>query len=340
MSAESQRSYCPLCKPAVPAPQGVSGHHRLDFYDCPRCGRFAIDSITTSRIKGRVTEHYKTSAIVRERTVRDRRVLLTCGTEHPRVEGFELLSFEDTLTTLYPRRFSDRLDRALLNLAKLSDYAGKMLDIKHDNARALVFARHRKESYYTFKALAAVGWTKTVTESVATVSVEVTPEGWNRVADLEAARTGEPIAQAFVAMWFGSREEERGNVSSDDFCTNAYRTGFEAGIRSAGYDPVRIDFKEFNDDVVDEIITEIRRSRFVVADFTGHRCGVYFEAGFARGLDLPVINTCHESDIKGAHFDTRNYNHLVWKTPEDLAERLERRIIATIREGPLRSDAQ
>ena len=29
----------------------------------------------------------------------------------------------------------------------------------------------------------------------------------------------------------------------------------------------------------DEIISQIRRSKFLIADFTGHRGGVYFEAG-------------------------------------------------------------
>jgi len=32
--------------------------------------------------------------------------------------------------------------------------------------------------------------------------------------------------------------------------------------------------------------------RFIVADFTGQRGGVYFEAGYALGLRKPVIWTC------------------------------------------------
>lgn len=42
--------------------------------------------------------------------------------------------------------------------------------------------------------------------------------------------------------------------------------------------------KEHSNKIDDEIIGEIRRSAFIVADFTGHRGGVYFEAGFAMGL--------------------------------------------------------
>ncbi len=37
--------------------------------------------------------------------------------------------------------------------------------------------------------------------------------------------------------------------------------------------------------------------RFMIADFTGHRGGVYFEAGFAHGLGIPVIWTCREDQL-------------------------------------------
>ena len=65
------------------------------------------------------------------------------------------------------------------------------------------------------------------------------------------------------------------------------------GIEDAGYEAVRIDEKEHTNKIDDEIIAEIRRSRFVVADFTqgkdGARGGVYYEAGFAHGLGIEVI---------------------------------------------------
>jgi nucleoside 2-deoxyribosyltransferase len=51
----------------------------------------------------------------------------------------------------------------------------------------------------------------------------------------------------------------------------------------------RVDKAEFNDDITDEIIAGIKECRFVVADLTGYRDGVYFEAGYAKGLGKPVI---------------------------------------------------
>jgi hypothetical protein len=82
--------------------------------------------------------------------------------------------------------------------------------------------------------------------------------------------------------------------------------------------------------VDDEIIAEIRRSRFLVADFTCEegkvRGGVYFEAGFASGLNIPIIWTCKTTSMKDLHFDTRQYPHIEWKDSTELYSRLKARI--------------
>lgn len=152
------------------------------------------------------------------------------------------------------------------------------------------------------------------------------PPGYARLAELDGINSGSK--QAFVAMWF------------DDSMKSAYEDGIEPAIRQAGYEPMRIDQKEHINRIDDEIIAEIRRSRFLVADFTqgeaGARGGVYYEAGFAHGLTIPVIFICREDAIGKVHFDTRQYNHITWKTPEELRARLAQRISATIGDGPLR----
>ena len=76
--------------------------------------------------------------------------------------------------------------------------------------------------------------------------------------------------------------------------------------------------------------SKIKESRFLIADVTEQRQAVYFEAGYAMGIGLPVIWTCKESDIKKCCFDTRQYNHIFWKDAEDLRTQLKERILATI----------
>ena len=156
-------------------------------------------------------------------------------------------------------------------------------------------------------------------------SCVLTVAGYERLAALAASHT--PSTQGFVAMWL------------DPSTQDAWEGGIRPGIAAAGYVPLRIDQKEHANKIDDEIIAEIRKSRFVVADFThgekGARGGVYYEAGFAHGLDIPVIFTCRSDVFDKLHFDTRQYNHIGWETPQELCKRLTKRIGAVVGEGPL-----
>ena len=154
---------------------------------------------------------------------------------------------------------------------------------------------------------------------------EVTVEGYSRISELAA---NSDSAQAFVAMWF---HKDMGAI---------YESGFEPAIEHAGYKPMRIDKKNDVVKIDDEIVAEIRRSRFLVADFThgddGARGGVYFEAGFAFGIGIPVIFTCRKGMVDEVHFDTRQYHHTEWESAQDLQDKLKNRILALIGEGPFR----
>ncbi|MFN7307973.1 MAG: hypothetical protein ACK5TQ_15535, partial [Acetobacteraceae bacterium] len=156
--------------------------------------------------------------------------------------------------------------------------------------------------------------------------IMLSPQGYARVEEIDG--TNSESTEAFIAMWF--------NPAMDDA-----EAAIKAGVTDAGYTPVRIDNQEHNKKIDDEIIAAIRRCRFLVADFTqseekGARGGVYYEAGFAHGLNLPVIFTCQKGSLSFVHFDTRQYNHIEWSSGDELRKRLAQRISATIGDGPLK----
>jgi hypothetical protein len=128
--------------------------------------------------------------------------------------------------------------------------------------------------------------------------------------------------QGFVAMSF------------DGGLRDAWTNGFEPAIRAAGFIPLRLDNKDYVGGISDEIIAEIRRSQFVIADYTGQINNVYFEAGFALGLGLIVIPTCRADQFNNLDFDIRHLNTLKWTGPADLAVSLGKRIRAVIGNGP------
>ena len=122
----------------------------------------------------------------------------------------------------------------------------------------------------------------------------------------------------------------------DDQMREAYRKAFEPAINDAGYLAVRIDFHEHAGDINDEMIVQIKRSRFLVADLTEHRGGVYFEAGYAMGLGLPVILTCQTDHKERIHFDLRQFNFIEWNDLAELKRRLTLRVQRVVGQGPLR----
>jgi len=155
-------------------------------------------------------------------------------------------------------------------------------------------------------------------------SCAVTAKGLLAAEALQTA--GSNSAQGFVAMWF------------DESLLDAWINGFDPGIRAAGFRPLRLDNEDYVGGITDEIMAQIKRSRFVVADYTAQRNSVYFEAGFALGLGLTVIPTCRADEIPSLHFDIKHLNTLPWNTPAELADGLNRRIRAVIGAGPEAAD--
>lgn len=327
---------CPLCE----KPANVREHSTRDISSvhCQTCGSFLITREAATSLRSCSRRMHELSAFTRAATARDRKVMLTLGhisdAGDPKIRP---VCIEEVLRGWFPQSVSARLDAALLNFARRSSFLGDTVEVNIFADAPLLFARNRKELEYTLEALKAGGLVADAQQFVQQPPmIYLTPNGWNRIAEIERGDPDAVKTQAFVAMWFGNDRDQFDGHPSYQWSRDAFLRGFKPGIEAAGYDARRIDLKEFNEDVTDEIIAEIRRSRFVVTDFTGHRAGVYFEAGFAKGLDLPVIFTCHSDEIAKAHFDTSHYNHIVWSDFAELAEKLEIRIVATIGEGPNR----
>jgi hypothetical protein len=153
--------------------------------------------------------------------------------------------------------------------------------------------------------------------------LRITPSGWSFLLDLQRSSTRG--SSVFVAMWFNSIMDK------------VWDEAFLPGIADAGYRALRIDKHQHNNRIDDEIIVKLKECRFLVADFTARRGGVYFEAGFALGLGKPVIWTVRVEELKKIHFDTRQYAFVTWKCDDlpKLRQDLQFRIEATIGKGPL-----
>lgn len=131
--------------------------------------------------------------------------------------------------------------------------------------------------------------------------------------------------QIFVAMMFS--EETR----------STYEHVYKPVIQSLNYTAMRIDEKQFNGSIIGEITAEITDSVALIADLTGNRGGVYYEAGIARGLQLcnhpiKLILTCKQNFFENerVHFDVSGDNIVLYEDDDDLKQKLEKRLQAIL----------
>ncbi len=286
----------------------------IDIFECKYCGEYGFANDCLSVNAG---DAWKIGLFTLEHNHAGRRPVFYPAKSRYTLngDGDFVISFDHVLER-FPKTVSERLDCVLINLGYKTKCLGDKIHIFSDPACPLLLARNGTEAFFVMDQLKSDGFIKGDVGMIET-DIALTGKGFSRISDLQRGAVGVKN-QAFVAMWF------------NDSLTRAWEDGIKPGISEAGYEPFRVDIKQHNNKICDVIVAEIRKSKFLVADFTGHRGGVYFEAGFMLGLGRQVIFTCKKEALKKVHFDTRQYNHIDWNTPEDLRKRLNDRIQATI----------
>lgn len=117
---------------------------------------------------------------------------------------------------------------------------------------------------------------------------------------------------------------------SDDL--KDYLAAVKQVCKNVGFQAVRTDSRPAANahQIVDAIHNQIQSCGFVIADLTNERPNVYYEIGYARGLDKKLILTSkHGAPV---HFDLYGYNRIEWTGSENLKEQL-----TTVVEGFARS---
>ncbi len=312
------------------------------FYECSACGSFAISDIDAgdARTSDRVwagRDRAQVSALLREQAIRPLPPYwVQFGMEpYGPLKWRDLAPIDvDELLAKWPRTVPKRLDRMLCNFARLSPTGGHRVNFDPEDT-SLAFAETGVEAGYNFRCLLAAEWVDDDgSKDLAEIHGTLTPKGWQRFEELTQGK-GAPENDVFVAMWYGAKENTEECGKTEKEMSRVFEDGIKLAVEDAGYQAIRVDLVQHNEWIMDQVLGLIRLAPFVVADFTGHRNGVYFEAGFARGLGKPVIQTCETGELEKAHFDTRQLNHVLWKTPKELRERLCQRIIGSpIGRGP------
>ncbi len=289
----------------------------LDQISCPRCGKFRIDELAKQPLL---------TALAND----ERKIANASGWVREYPDVLVTLETVGKLGVLPTPNYGEKKRKLLEFFQRHSVTLGQHIVLDGSTMNVLVASTWCANSNEVGFLLAA-SISDELVEKRAGTQYRLTAKGYDYLAQLVVNPTSQI---GFCAMWF------------DDSVNPLWDKAIEPAIRDAGYQPLRIDKKEHANRIDDEIFADIRRSRFVVADFThgesGVRGGVYFEAGFAQGLGLHVIWICRQDVLATdkLHFDVRQFNFLEW-TDENLIDfkhRLQRRIEAILGRGSWRPE--
>ena len=249
-----------------------------------------------------------------------------------------------------PNTLIDKIDNLIKYLADKTKFYGEPVLIPRLHGYRLFFCRDEKELQHILQEIKKLGYISENSNKVSTLEccddnqkypdrkIIITYKGLQYAKTLFNRLNS---TQCFVAMWFDSStqllyEKIKNAVTGKP---NVERNSPEYG---ANYNIMKIDEKEHVNYIPSEIISEIKRSKFMIADLTGYRGGVYYEAGFAEGLGIPVILTCKKDwleDIRdnnkqiirnGVLFDLKQKNILQWE--EDKLDEFQRKLVSRIGE--------
>lgn len=307
---------CPICNNIA----RMAGNNFELQYDCPLCGHYKISSRVIEAL-GNFSKHIL-SGVARNYWETQKDLFYFSAEVLQSMESFiQAVSFSIPRDTDIPTK----ADLILHHLRRKSEYPGQCVSLSDIFDFSISYSRHAEELNFCANYLESRHFITPEPNNGPDEDAHyytITPDGWAYLSGIGS----EVKDQGFIAMAFRL-------PTSDVLHIN----GLNPGITNAGYNPLRIDRKDHNNRIDDEIVAEIRKSKFMVADLTGKNAGAYFEAGFAQGLGKPVIWTCQQSEIDSGnvHFDTRQYSIVSWEDSklDDFAKRLTQRIEATIGRG-------
>lgn len=323
--------YCFLCGNEMESETTPYGTHHSKF-TCKTCGEYILDRhifllssngpIIADQLKAimsGITKYYNTY-------LKNEKVIS--------LEYIQKFEKEGDIKVIIPYTIDDKLNYILKYFKYKSEYPSSRIDVNFVYDYPIGFAKNLNEYGYYINHLVGIGYIKEVgfvNENHHIYSLTV--NGWKYLTELEKANQN--TNTCFIAMCFANKYDQ------------LYNDAIKPAILRAKYKPIRL--KEENQNspqsdmkIDDRIIAEIRKARFVVADYSMQKQNVYYEAGYARGLGTKVINCCNKKEIDKdkLHFDTRNYPYLPWQEGEleDFQNRLYNHICAEIGEGTFVSD--
>ena len=163
----------------------------------------------------------------------------------------------------------------------------------------------------------------------------VRADTWSSMDEAKVKAASSPSAFLAHLMWMKSLGSRYGFLAMQYDDPKVEQLA-ESYIKPALAEHLNYDVQDLRDVARAGIIDEIMRSTikgadFVIAELTQDNNGVYWEAGFAEGLDIPVIYVCESAKFNTAstHFDTNHLTTVLWRLED--AHNFTEELVTTVR---------
>ena len=297
---------CPVCK-SQNAEENRVDSNEIN-YTCPKCGTFKLSHDVNHNLNKRTEANQKISSwISEENKIYDESI--------PYIDLEKL----DSISNQRDKTIREKFDLMMISLSK--SVLGDPITLKQINECYIVdveefkmlIEKGNKENFFSLRVTLNF-WANEPGLYWKGFSFE----GQEYVESLYSPNKNSN--KIFMAFWFDPTIQE------------IFDNTIKSAIDNAGFLAERVSSSTTNleNKISDEIIGMIKSSRAVIADCTGNRTAVYYEAGYAMGMKIPVIWTCKEDQVGNICFDVSQHPFILWNTPEELADKIVKRLKAIL----------
>jgi hypothetical protein len=292
MSDGLEKDKCPICKSS--SANEERPNNNTYYINCQRCGHYFI---TNEAIEDNTFDQElsaKLSFWIR-------------NNEHKKLTITN--SIIETIRSLTLPNLKEQINNLIMYLGKNS-YPGETFDTNLISIIPIVGSRDNLGSVYVldylrdnnFITIENIGSISPLREiEINNLALLLSYKGWELY---EAIKQSPDIGKmAFMAMKYGNTQLE--NLYKDHLTTAVKQTGFDIQLLRDSLRAGSID---------DQLRVQLRSAKFLLVDLTDDNNGAYWEAGYAEGLNKPVIYLCEDTKFKefSTHFDTNHLTTVTW----------------------------
>lgn len=278
-------------------------------YECDRCGKYSVNDLVFNQIDFNKVPNSKAILSYWIQTNQNK--------ENPPYITTELV--KNILTDIKLPDVGEQVHNLILYLGNTSNYPGEILDITLNNIIAKVGSKDKESLLFIFDyiiqnnlvEIQKFGKDSLRNKNVSIFKCNLSVTGWGKFEEFNKPSLSGKIV--FMAMKYDNVELEE--VYSENIKDAVKQTGFDIQLLKNVLRAGSID---------DQIRIQIRSAKFLIADLTDDNNGAYWEAGFAEGLNKPVIYLCEKNKFNKfkTHFDTNHLTTVLWKR-ETIKEDME-----------------